>query len=78
MRILGRIPHPVFQIVAYELERHYYLEIEAGPMKQCFKLPKDRFAGLEGLSQLFDPEFETGLVQRFEAMYAELERLLKR
>jgi len=77
MRILGRIPHPVFQIVAYELERHYYLEIEAGPMKQCFKLPKDRFAGLEGLSQLIDPELEKGLEERFEAMYAELKRMVE-
>ncbi|MBI1315617.1 hypothetical protein GC167_01990 [bacterium] len=78
MRILGRIPHAVFHIVVYETERHYYVEIEVGPMKQCFKFPKESVAGIPGIQALLDDEFERGLEARFDQMYTEMKRVLER
>lgn len=77
MRILGRIPHAVFQIVVYETERHYYVEIEAGPMKQCFKFPKESVGGIPGVQALLDADFERGLEARFDQMYSDMKRVLE-
>lgn len=69
MRILGTIPHPTFKIVAYTLDRHFYVEIEAGPMKQCYKLHKEQAEGLEGIKKWLDDDFMKHLQTTFEIMY---------
>lgn len=69
MRILGHIPHPQYRIVAYTLELHYYVEIEAGPMKQCFKLHKEQVDGMEGLKQWLDEDFLKRTHELFGEMY---------
>lgn len=69
MRVLGTIPHPAFKIVAYTLDRYYYVEIEAGPMKQCYKLPKENTPGLEGIKKWLDRQFQEKANQLFEEMY---------
>ncbi len=78
MRLLDQIPHPKFKVVAYTLERHYYVEIEAGPMKQCYKLHKETTPGLEGIKQWLDEEFSTQLQSSFEAMYQNHTSAIKR
>ncbi len=78
MRILGKIPHPSFNIVAYTLEKHYYVEIEAGPMKQCYKLHKETTDGLEGIKQWLDADFLIEVKNLFNAMYANHSAALKR
>lgn len=79
MRILGTIPHRTYKVVAYTLDRHYYVEIEAGPMKQCYKLHKEKTDGLQGITKWLDEEFQQHLQQTFEQMYqahmAALERM---
>lgn len=81
MRVLGPIPHPTYKITAYTLERYYYIEIEAGPMKQCYKLHQEATAGLEGIKKWLDEEFTSNLQPIFEEMYknhkASIERNLK-
>lgn len=69
MRILANIPHPKFKITAFSLEQHYYIEIEAGPMKQCYKLPKERAENLEKIQSWLDDEFLEEVYLHFEAMY---------
>ncbi|AEV31643.1 hypothetical protein Oweho_0629 [Owenweeksia hongkongensis DSM 17368] len=69
MRILGTIPHPTFKIVAYTIERYFYIEIEAGPMKQCYKLHKEQVDGLEGVKKWLDEDFLAHLQHTFETMY---------
>lgn len=76
MRILGNIPHPEFKIVAYTLEKHFYVEIEAGPMKQCFKLHKETTGNLEGIKKLMNEEFLTRTHQLFEEMYLNYKKAL--
>lgn len=81
MRLLGNIPHPTFKITAYTLDRHYYVELEAGPMKQCYKLHQETTPGLEGIKKWLDTEFTQGAKAIFENMYkahkASIDRNLK-
>ncbi len=78
MRLLAQIPHPKYKIVAYTLELHYYVEIEAGPMKQCYKLHKDTTSGIEGIKKWLDGEFQTHLQTTFEEMYRQHSAAIKR
>ena len=57
---------------------HYYVEIEAGPMKQCYKLHKETTDGLEGIKQWLDVEFDKHLASTFEEMYRQHTASIKR
>lgn len=69
MRILATIPHPQYRIVVYTLDTHFYIEIEAGPMKQCYKLPKEKAGSLEGIKKWLDEDFLQRANSIFESMY---------
>ncbi len=69
MRVLDTIPHSTFKITAYTLDRYYYVEIEAGPMKQCYKLHKDTTDGLEGIRKWLSDDFLKEVQRIFEVMY---------
>jgi hypothetical protein len=76
MRIIGSIPHPQFRVVVYELEKHIYVEMEAGPMKQGFKWPKSKVNGLSAAQAIMDEAFYESVRQRFDEMYSEMKRLI--
>ncbi|MGB0178268.1 MAG: hypothetical protein ACPF9D_13970 [Owenweeksia sp.] len=78
MRVLGTIPHPHFKIVAYTLDQHFYVEIEAGPMKQCHKLHKEQVNNLEGIRKWLDQTFMDETYKLFEQMYTASQNSLKR
>ncbi len=78
MRVLGTIPHPRFKIVAYTLDHHFYIEIEAGPMKQCHKLHKEQVKNLEGIRQWLDETFLEETYNLFEKMYTSSQASVKR
>lgn len=69
MRLVGSIPHARFKVVVYALEHHFYVEIEAGPMKQCYKLPKERVTSLSQVQEWLDESFSEAAYRRFEDMY---------
>lgn len=69
MRLLDSIPHPTYKIVAYTLDKYYYVEIEAGPMKQCYKLHKESTDGMEGIRKWLSEDFLKEVQRLFEEMY---------
>lgn len=69
MRIVATLPHPKFKVVLYTQEQHWYIEIETGPMKQCFKIPKARAASQADVQNWLDQEFSEETYKIFEAMY---------
>jgi hypothetical protein len=78
MRIVETWDYPLFKVVIFSYENHFYLEIEAGPMKQCLKIPKDSVGGnLEGVRKVFTPVFIDSLVQRFHSLHADFSKALK-
>lgn len=76
MRIIGTLPHPRFRIVVYELDKHLYVELEAGPMKQGYKWPKARINSLGAVQTAMNEAFLKAVEDRFNAMYADMKRLL--
>jgi hypothetical protein len=69
MRIHATIPHPKYRIVVYSQENHFYIEIEAGPMKQCYKLPKERASNIGDIQKWLDEDFLQRAHSIFENMY---------
>lgn len=69
MRLVETIPHPKLKIVVYALEYHFYIEIEAGPMKQCYKLPKEKAENVAAVRKWLDEEFLNEVYKGFESMY---------
>lgn len=78
MRSVGRIPHPKFRIEVYSQEQYFYVEIEAGPMKQCYKFSKDQVANLDVVQKVLDEDFLTRCYTRFEDMYTTQKEALTR
>ena len=76
MRIVGTLPHPRFRIVVYELDKHLYVEFEAGPMKQGYKWPKAKMNSLSTVQAAMNEDFLLAVEERFNAMYADMKRLL--
>ena len=76
MRIVGTLPHPRFRIVVYELDKHLYVEFEAGPMKQGYKWPKAKMNSLGTVQAAMDEDFLLAVEERFNAMHADMKRLL--
>jgi hypothetical protein len=70
MRLIHTIAHPKLKIMVYGLDRWYYLEMEAGPMKQGYKFDKEAFAGPVELEQhLTQHGFWEVVYTQFESMY---------
>lgn len=79
MRLVEVIPHPHFKICVYALEIHFYIEIEAGPMKQCFKFSKDLISSEKGgLHVLLDEEFFSQTKKQFDSMHQNFKDALLR
>jgi hypothetical protein len=78
MRSAGIIPHPKFRVEAYVQEQFFYVEINAGPMKQCYKFSKELVSNLQELTQLLDEAFYTKCYSLFEEMYRNQQAATKR
>lgn len=69
MRVVKQIPHPEFKITVFGTEQYFYIEIEAGPMKQAYKLPKDKAKNLDAVQKWLNEDFLAGVHRIFEEMY---------
>ena len=69
MRVVKQIPHPDFKITVFGTEQYYYTEIEAGPMKQAYKLPKDKAENIAAVEKWLNDDFLKHLHRIFEEMY---------
>lgn len=76
MRILSQIPHPKFRIIVYQLEGKYLVEIEAGPMKQAYKLGEE-VQGEAGVKAFLSPAFLDEVHDIFNTMYTQMQKALK-
>lgn len=69
MRVADTIAHPSMRIIIYTLEKHYYVEYEAGPMKQGFRFSKEQMGSLDGLKNVVDQAFHQQVEKRFHEMH---------
>lgn len=78
MRIVDTWVYSHFKVLVFSYESHFYCEIEAGPMKQCLKVPKDSVNGnLEGLRKVFTQEFIDSIIERFHSLHGDFSKALK-
>lgn len=79
MRLVEVIPHPVFRISVYSLDLNFYVEIEGGPMKQCFKFNKELVSDCKGgIRSLLDEEFFGNVKSQFDLMHQNFKNALQR
>lgn len=76
MRVIDTIAHPNFKITVFGTDLYFYVEIEAGPMKQCYKFSKNQVENLEQLRATFDDAYLLKIHQHFNAMYLDFKSRL--
>jgi hypothetical protein len=76
MRIVDTLPHPHFKITIFGTDLYYYVEIEAGPMKQAYKFSKDRTENLEQLKGCLNENFLKQVHATFNQMYIDFKSTL--
>ncbi len=69
MRAVAQIPHQDFKITVFGTDHYYYVEIEAGPMKQAYKLPKDKAPNIDAVQKWLNSGFLEETHRIFELMY---------
>lgn len=69
MRVVDQLPHPNFRIQLFHFGDNYLVEIEAGPMKQTYRYPTDRFGNPAAVWATVTPEFLEQVRQHFNGMY---------
>lgn len=77
MRVVGTIPFPHFKVTIFSLDASWYVECEAGPMKQGYKFPKEKIADQQALQLLLNEKFLEKVRQHFNAMYTDFLPLVK-
>ena len=69
MRVVDQLPHPDFRVQLFHFGANYLVEIEAGPMKQTYRYPTDRFGSPAAVWATVTPEFLEQVRQHFNGMY---------
>ena len=78
MRVADTIPHPRMRIIIYTLDKHYYVEFEAGPMKQGFRFSKEQTGGAEGVKRIVEGDLCNNVEARFHQMHTDAFKALKK
>lgn len=69
MRIVKQIPNPTFRITLYEMEKWYYVELEAGPMKQAYRFNKEAFPNVPAVEAVFTETWLEKIRVNFNNMF---------
>lgn len=71
MRIIGQIEHPSLKISVFKNEGRTSVKFETSRYEQTYKLGDDeRFASVEGVKQLVDPQMLEQVSEIFRQMHA--------
>lgn len=69
MRIAEAWTTPQFRIAIYTLDLHWYVEFEAGPMKQGYKFSKEKYPALPDVKNLIASGFSDAVYNHFNNMF---------
>ena len=78
MRIAGTVPHPLFTITGYSMDRWWWLEIEGGAMRQSYRFQKERFPSWDSVLAEVTDEWLESVKESFNRMYADWSAQLSR
>lgn len=76
MRIAESWTTPQYKISIYTLDTHWYVEFEAGPMKQGYKFNKEKFPSIVDVKNAMTEEFLSEVYQHFNGMFLSLKKAL--
>ncbi len=76
MRIAESITTPQFRIVIYTLDTSWYVEFEAGPMKQGYKWSKEKVLSLADVKNILDENFLAEVYSHFNNMFLTLKKTM--
>ncbi|NVK26839.1 MAG: hypothetical protein HWE14_02280 [Flavobacteriia bacterium] len=71
MRIAEQIPHATFRIVIYVTDKHFMVELEAGPMRQSYRYAKEVYPSVESVKATLTNEWLDKVHDHFNAMYGD-------
>jgi hypothetical protein len=74
MRIADSWKTQQFRTIVYTLETTWYVEFEAGPMKQGYKFSKEKFPALTDVKTALSTEFNDAVYEHFNNMYLSLKQ----
>ena len=79
MRIIAEIPHPIFKISVFDMNRKYILKFEKENLEQTFKISELDYTvqGLDDIKKIMDAEFFEAVFKQFESMETSLKKALK-
>ncbi|NVK03890.1 MAG: hypothetical protein HWD92_03660 [Flavobacteriia bacterium] len=69
MRIAEQIPHSTFRLVIYVTDKHFLLEIEAGPMRQSYRYNKEQYPSVNDVKATMTEEWLEEVRVLFNEMY---------
>jgi hypothetical protein len=75
MRIAESYTTPQYRVVIYTLETAWYVEFEAGPMKQGYKFNKEKYPALADVKNALSETFLGDVYAHFNAMFGSLKKL---
>ena len=75
MRIADSWNTPQYRVFIYTLETAWYVEFEAGPMKQGYKFSKEKHPNLEDMKDALSEVFFTEVYNHFGQMYQSLKAI---
>jgi hypothetical protein len=75
MRIAETWNTPQYRVFIYTLETAWYVEFEAGPMKQGYKFSKEKFPGLMDVKNALTETFMGEVYAHFNSMFGSLKKL---
>ncbi len=78
MRIAETLNTPQFRIVIYTLDNTWYVEFEAGPMKQGYKMQKEKFPAIADVKNALNEIFLSEVYQHFNGMFISLKKAIWR
>jgi len=76
MRIAESWNTPKYRVVIYTLDTAWYVEFEAGPMKQGYKWSKEKCPSLADVKNAMSEEFLSEVYAQFNAMFLSLKKTM--
>ena len=76
MRIAESWNTPQYRVVIYTLDAAWYVEFEAGPMKQGYKWTKEKCPSIVDVKNAMTEEFLTEVYSHFNAMFLSLKKTM--
>lgn len=75
MRIAETWNTPRYRVFIYSLDTAWYIEFEAGPMKQGYKWSKEKYPNLQDVKTALSDQFMDEVYTHFNSMFLSMKKV---